>query len=181
MDLLRPHFLTLTDLDLAYNNNATSAMAQEIMSSCPLLVTFRAPQIEAMDIVEGHPWVCFGIQQLRTLIHFNSITIRQVQPIVFDQLSRLTRLEVLNLSYLDPMGVRFGDDLLDLRLESGLDKLSSLRLLRVIEFPSTKQSMDEQEIDWILEHWKFLRRIDGVLNAFDPDINKALRQRLEQH
>ncbi|KAF9998346.1 hypothetical protein BGZ65_006152, partial [Modicella reniformis] len=41
VDQLRPHFLTLTELDLAYNNNATSAMAQEILSSCLSLVAFR--------------------------------------------------------------------------------------------------------------------------------------------
>ncbi|KAF9938983.1 hypothetical protein BGZ65_011779 [Modicella reniformis] len=175
---LRPHFHSIRELDLAFNRGLTSAMAQEILSSCPLLVKFSVPQLKAIDVAEGNPWVCFGIQELSACIYFDPATIKEVQPLVLDQLSRLTRLEELKLGH--PTEAVF-QKAMDLRLESGLGKLSTLRRLRYIRFTNTRQKMGEKEIEWILEHWTSLEEILGVLNPYNPGICKALMERLESH
>ncbi|KAF9930584.1 hypothetical protein BGZ65_005260, partial [Modicella reniformis] len=178
MKLLRPHFPTLTELDLGNNNIMTSAIAQEILSSCSSLVQFRVSRIEAMDIVEGHPWVCLRIQYLSAGIHLAPSTIKILQPLIFDQLSKLTRLRVLGVGHASEINFQ---EAMDLRLKSGLGKLSSLRLLLCISFTYTKQLMAGQDIDWMLEHWKDLVRIHGELNTYNPDINSALMHRLARY
>ncbi|KAF9992875.1 hypothetical protein BGZ65_011697, partial [Modicella reniformis] len=175
MELLQPHFPTLTELNLGNNKSMTSAMAQEILSSCSSLIKFRAPHIKATDIVEGHPWVCLRIRYLLAGIHFDPSTIEGLQPLVFDQLSKLTQLRVLDVIQGSKI---ISQKTMELRLERGLRKLSSLRLLLSISFINTDQMMNEQEIDWMLEHWKNLRKIHGVLNTNNPNINRALKHRL---
>ncbi|KAG0005934.1 hypothetical protein BGZ65_009780 [Modicella reniformis] len=175
MELLQPHFSTLTELDLGYNNSMTSAMAQELLSSCSSLFKFRAPRIEALDIVEGKPWMCLRIQYLSAGIHFDPSTIKVLQPLIFDQLSKLTRLRVLAVGHVSEIAFQ---ETMELRLESGLGKLSSLRLLRCIGFSNTKQMMGKQEIEWMLKHWKALERIHGQSNAYDANINDEMETRL---
>ncbi|KAF9985485.1 hypothetical protein BGZ65_010713 [Modicella reniformis] len=41
--------------------------------------------------------------------------------------------------------------------------------------------MGEQEIDWILEHWKRLREVNGEFDAWDSEINSAYKERLGKH
>jgi hypothetical protein len=68
----------------------------------------------------------------------------------------------------------------DLRLELGLDKLSTLRSLSVISFLDTEQKMGDEEVDWILEHWTSLMIANGALNTSKPRVDEALRGRLEE-
>ncbi|KAF9363070.1 hypothetical protein BGX34_004959 [Mortierella sp. NVP85] len=184
MEQLRPHFQHLKVLNLGFAKDITSQMAQEVLSSCPLLVKLRIPQIDAMDIVQGQPWVCLGLRELSVFFAFDPSTIEFSQTLVMDQLSRLTRLEELNLAWERPSGATqdpMFQESIDLRLENDLGRLRNLRRLRHISFTFTKQKMGEQEISWILEHWRSLELLFGVLDYESPFMERRLKQRLRNH
>jgi len=185
MELLRPHFSRLTALRLRLvDERVMCPMAQEILSSCPLLESFRASRINATTVAEGDPWVCLGLKDLHLGFVFDPSTIRLVQPRVFDQLSRLTRLQYLYLWTITmsdgPIFTRF-QKTVDLRLKNGLGRLSTLRALQHLEFDHSEQRMGDREIDWILEHWRCLSWIDGTFNTRKPKLDRALRNRLKDH
>ena len=147
-------------------------MAQKVMSFCSLLTTLKGVTIDATDIVHGEPWVCLKLKVLQLEFRFDPSTIGHVQPLVLDQLSKLSRLEELQVFSWQQCQPEF--EAFDLRLEHGIGKLSTLRLLRTFSFGIAKQEMREQEVDWILDHWKSLDRIKGTLNTIDPEINSTL-------
>ncbi|KAK3810263.1 MAG: hypothetical protein J3Q66DRAFT_352655 [Benniella sp.] len=160
MYILRHHFSNLKELDLL-DRGFTSPMAQEVLSSCPLLEVLKVVRIDATDVAAGRPWVCLGLKRLAACFRFDPTTIDQLQPLVFDQLSKLSRLEGLNVD-----GRSAGSswkylafqETFDFRLEMGLDKLSTLRLLRDFSFCHTRQRMAEEEIEWITKHWRRISR-----------------------
>jgi hypothetical protein len=108
-------------------------------------------------------------------LEFDPLTISDIQPRVFEQIARLYRLEYLKL-----WGGRARADRrvvsspVDLRLRNGLDKLSTLRSLRVIEFRGSTQKMGKKEIVWMLERWKSLEMIRGKLNVAEPGVQEKL-------
>ncbi|KAF9356721.1 hypothetical protein BGX34_009782 [Mortierella sp. NVP85] len=188
MDLLRSRFSCLKVLELTWGDQSvTCPMVQEVLSSCPSLQYFSATRIDAALVAEGKPWVCLGLQVLDLDFSFNPSTTHFIQPLLFDQLARLTRLQELYLRRKPRYGLRVGaaaspfHEALDLRLENGLHKLSTLRSLRVINYGHSKQRMDDQETDWILEHWRRLKLIIGKLNAQKPETNKRLVEKLKRH
>ncbi|KAK3810180.1 MAG: hypothetical protein J3Q66DRAFT_415520 [Benniella sp.] len=176
---LRPHLSNLQTLDLYEAIAFTSELAQEVMSSCPLLTVFKGCIVDAVDIVQGRPWVCLQLKLLSLGFRFDSTTFDQMHPLVLDQLSRLTRLEDLELYSWRQSPSQF-QETIDLRLEHGLGKLSTLRLLRILEIGAAKQRMGLQEIDWMIEHWKCLVRIYGKLNVVEAEVEKTLGERLRQ-
>ncbi|KAG0222662.1 hypothetical protein B0O80DRAFT_503677 [Mortierella sp. GBAus27b] len=172
--LLLPQFAHLRHIDLNPHGSLHSSMAQEFLSSCPLLETLRAPSIHAQDVAGGVPWVCLRLKVLNLVFRFESKN-DELQPLVFNQLSRLVRLEELRiLEHYTGQGLK-------LRLECGLGKLSTLRSLHTIDFEYTAQHMDNPEIDWILEHWKSLRRMKGTRNIYRSSIDRVLTRRLRDH
>ncbi|KAK3810179.1 MAG: hypothetical protein J3Q66DRAFT_373217 [Benniella sp.] len=180
MDLFRPHFSNLQNLNVCQATTFTSAMTQEVMSSCPLLTSFKGVTIDAIDITQGRPWTCLKLKLLKLGFCFDPSTIDRMQPLVLDQLSRLTRLEDLEVYSWRQEPLNFQEGF-DLRLEHGLGKLSTLRQLRILDLGDSKQNMGEQEVDWIIEHWKCLVRIYGRLNTMAPNVEKALAERLNRH
>ena len=177
MDLLRPHFIHLQTLDLFTAPGFTSAMAQEVLSSCPSLTTFKGCNIHANDIARGQPWVCLKLKVLELRLLFDPWGFSQTQPLVFDQLSKLTLLQELYVYSLETKG-----PMLDLRLERGLERLSTLWSLRFLDLSHIKlQMMQQQEIDWMLKHWKNLERVLGKLNTQIPVLDTRLKMRLKRH
>ncbi|KAF9365673.1 hypothetical protein BGX34_009008 [Mortierella sp. NVP85] len=180
---LQQHFSSLTILNLRSNNSISiSSVAQEILSSCPLLERLSAPPLDTIAVVNGEPWVSLRLKSLSLNFSLPPATINQVQPLLLDRLSKLTRLQELYLwnvgafgclSELDPKNT------INLRLESGLDKLATLWSLRIIDLRDTMQRMGEQEMDWILNHWPNLNKVGGKLNAWEPDVDKTLKERLK--
>jgi hypothetical protein len=177
MDLLRPHFIHLQTLDLFTAPGFASAMAQEVMSSCPSLTTFKGCRIHADDIAGGQPWVCLKLKVLELRILSNPWTLGYTQPLVFEQLSKLTLLQELYVYPWEPNRLA-----LDLRLDRGLGRLSTLRSLRFLDLShSTMQMMQQQEIDWVLKHWKNLKRILGKLDAERLAHDMMLKMQLKHH
>ncbi|KAK3810184.1 MAG: hypothetical protein J3Q66DRAFT_352325 [Benniella sp.] len=172
MDLLRPHFSKLQTLDVHETVGFTSAMAQEVMSSCSFLTTFKGSPLMLPILSMENLRVCLKLRVLLLEFRFDPSTMGHVQPLVLDQLSKLSRLEELQVFSRRQCQPEF--EAFDLRLEYGLGKLSTLRLLRTFSFGVSKQKMREQEVDWILDHWKSLDRIKG-------EINCTLKEQLKQH
>ncbi|KAF9363539.1 hypothetical protein BGX34_003859 [Mortierella sp. NVP85] len=143
--LLQPHFSNLRILEVFPESDIKSRLAQDIMSSCPLLEKLVAPSVDALVVTEGKPW-----------------------------LSKLTRLETWCIT--GPSGFS-----VDLRIESGLDKLFTLGRLRFVVLNDIVERMDVAEVDWMLEHWKSLMIFRGKLNTYDDAIRGALKERLERH
>ncbi|KAF9936212.1 hypothetical protein BGZ65_002667, partial [Modicella reniformis] len=175
MELLRPHFSNIRVLHLRTNVHTTIPIAQEILTSCPLLEQLTAPPIDASVVAEGNPWVCMRLQELRLMVVYKGLTLAHLQPLVFDQLARLILLEVW-WTY-----AHRRDKVLDLTLENGLGKLSTLRSLRYINFKNSSQEMGQQEIDWIFEHWTNLERVVGALNKRNIILDMTLKAQLKRH
>lgn len=78
MKLLRPRFSDITVVRLgAPCRREMCPMAQEIISSCPLLESFHAALIEGTLVAEGKPWVCLGLKNLSLWIALDPSTIHQ--------------------------------------------------------------------------------------------------------
>ncbi|KAF9170552.1 hypothetical protein BGX21_009027 [Mortierella sp. AD011] len=93
---------------------------------------------------------------------------------VFKQISRLECLKELDVGPCS--GIRkkaqysvFRNmtilDGLDMRLEAGLDRLSSLKQLMKLLFCHADQELDKEDIQWMVTSWPNLRAIYGKLNT----------------
>jgi hypothetical protein len=188
MELVRPHFSYLRKLDFQIDSGLKSSMAQEILSSCPLLEEFAAFRMDATDIAVGKRWVCMKMVSLSVSFRFSHGTIGTIdnQPIVLDQVSRLTRHETLRLddnpegiygSWLDDIDCK---DSLDLRLKRGLGKLSTLRSLSCLSLKNTHQMMGQQDVEWMVKHWTRLFQVHGTMHH-RRDIDMELKRLLIMH
>jgi hypothetical protein len=178
--LFRPHFMNLRVLEVPGDVDIKSPFAQLIMSSCPLLEKLTAPNVDALVVTEGGPWVCSRLKSLNLTFCFDPpSTVSHLQPLVFDRLSKLTRLEELRM--LGPRKHYNIGGTVNLKLEYGLDKLSTLRLLRLISLRDMVERIDNAEVDWMLEHWKSLALFTGRLNTWDSSTREALETRLKGH
>ena len=174
--LLQPHFSNLRVLELVLTNGVTSRVAQDILSSCPLLEKLIAPHVEADVVTEGKPWVCLGLKVLGLTFRFDPpSTVSALQPLVFDQLSKLTQLEEWRI-----VGSTSFPATTDLRIKSGLDKLSTLRRLHTVTIHNIVEKMGDEDVDWLLEHWRCLEVFRGRLNN-DDTVGRPLREKLQRH
>ncbi|KAI8348159.1 hypothetical protein B0O80DRAFT_463852 [Mortierella sp. GBAus27b] len=184
LDLLQPHASSLRTIDLRgrYRTLETCPIAQAILSSCPVLEVFCSTEIHGETIVTGKPWVCLKLQVLHLDIFFEANTIRDTQPRVMDQLSKLTRLRRLAVwaDVFDGFVCRAGRVPLDLRLEQGLGKLSTLRSLEIFDWGISEQRMGEQECQWMLDHWKRLKQVVGDLHSFDAKMHAFLEKPFQE-
>lgn len=179
-EILRSRWSGLKALDLTLDDGLTSPMVQEILSTCHLLERLMVPRIDACDIVAGEPWVCTRLEVLSASFRFNPLRIHDHQPLVLDQLSRLTRLRYLHLGHQETSSrfpttpVPAFKETFDLRLQKGLNKLSTLRALQEFSFEYTRQIMGASEIEWMNEHWINLERIYGLFDCRGLETNTAL-------
>ncbi|KAK3823270.1 MAG: hypothetical protein J3Q66DRAFT_397732 [Benniella sp.] len=173
---LRPHFTSLRVLVLCQGSLIPSRMVQDILSSCPSLEKLVAPHVDASMVTEGKPWVCVGLKVLNLAIYFDPpSTVSTLQLLVFDQISKLTRLEEWRIK-----GSSSHPGNIDLRIQYGLGKLSTLRRLRAIISHGTVQRMGDAEVDWILKQWERLEVFKAELNI-DETIEEPLRKRMQDH
>ncbi|KAF9999013.1 hypothetical protein BGZ80_010504 [Entomortierella chlamydospora] len=142
------------------------------------------------NIFLGDDWVCLGLKSLTVNFEMTDNSNREEldDPIgverlerqhkleqvhVFRQLSRLTRLEKVNIR-----SMHKHSQSLDLRLESrggGLDKLASLKRLEWFQFDWTAQELSREEIDWMLEHWPRLRIVIGTYHR-DTEKDRGMQE-----
>ncbi|KAG0042477.1 hypothetical protein BGZ83_000406 [Gryganskiella cystojenkinii] len=183
------HSGALKRLDL-YGSSATSATIHSILCTCPRLVFIRADMIyfALSGTVPGNQrWVCKNLQEWHVAIETerfsqdimdpndeNQKNLEEVTRKIFDRLSALSRISILNLG-LDrslggcrlpngnrlnqPCGRRRRDrsPLLELRLDWGLDKLKTLRDLVLLTSDSEHQWLGEGERRWLESTFPRLR------------------------
>ncbi|KAF9089907.1 hypothetical protein BGX27_002380 [Mortierella sp. AM989] len=59
------HFESLEEVDFGLAESVDSHMVQGILESCPRLLIFRGPKVDARDIVNGGPWVCMSLRSMK--------------------------------------------------------------------------------------------------------------------
>ncbi|KAF9580498.1 hypothetical protein BGW38_002840 [Lunasporangiospora selenospora] len=69
---------------------------------------------------------------------------------------------------------------LELTLKSGLDELKTLKRLRMVRFTGTEQLFSRDDIEWMVEHWRELRVLQGRLHS-NAEEEAELEQLLGQH
>ncbi|KFH63707.1 hypothetical protein MVEG_10400 [Podila verticillata NRRL 6337] len=138
------HFDTLRHLSLTRCRHATGAMVQTILQSCPQLVFFAAPRIEASQIISRKRSLCLGLKTLKVCIALNSedYSIGLQSRMIYVQLTRLTQPEILNIAPDKGKVVQS----LDLRLSSGLYQLSSLKKLQELRCNGTIQRISFEDV-----------------------------------
>ncbi|KAI8345234.1 hypothetical protein B0O80DRAFT_474686 [Mortierella sp. GBAus27b] len=182
-ELYRPHFETLEKLDLTRYDGATSAVAIQVLSSCPNLKSLMAKDLNAQDILkEGNrPWVCRGLEELTIFIHmgfgrhglYRRLTDEELDQsraifkrlATFKQLRSLDMLSypisrMLRLPYHHPdNGEWLSITPFHFRLQAGLDELAGLNQLVDVRFWAGSHAIFKKEIVWMVDHWKRLRNM----------------------
>ncbi|KAI8604487.1 hypothetical protein EDD21DRAFT_350865 [Dissophora ornata] len=172
--VLQRHFNNLVELRVETSSEAASKLLQNIMCSCPALKRLQGGSVLAKDVVEGKPWVCLSLETLIIFFMFSD-TEQHLQPLVFECLAKLTRLEDL---YCWAARMPFHEKYpvpLQFRLQSGLDALSGLWRMASF-FPGYDSSLSEEEVRWMLVHWKELVSVTDV-NIDDPASINLLKSR----
>ncbi|KAF9931415.1 hypothetical protein FBU30_010251 [Linnemannia zychae] len=180
------HFANLTRLDIRRCRGVTSPMAQQILTSCRKLVYFCGDTLHARDIVglqesqetetetmlqELRPqeWVCTDLTWLTLYICGLENAPPTWLPIVYHQLSRLSSLDFLTISpQIELDGTKDG---LPLNLSSGLSTLATLTNLERFCFHGLIQEMDEADVQWMVDSWPKLIRVEGVVH---PDRERRI-------
>ncbi|KAF9357499.1 hypothetical protein BGX26_003630 [Mortierella sp. AD094] len=144
----------------------TGAMAQEILSRCPLLKRFEASNIHLKDIAQSTlSWICLELEQLHIHVVKRPEDPTEWERDVYGRLSRLTRLKHFDMSVGSRGFLTDGSPAselsLDLSLASGLGSLASLREMETFHFEGTIQEMGRDEIQWMMDHWKKLTKVGG--------------------
>ncbi|KAF9161822.1 hypothetical protein BGX20_001972 [Mortierella sp. AD010] len=131
----------------------------------------------------------FGERALEVLKRRHSATIVSLniaecqvsdQEEVFNRLSRLVQLEDLNignrerrLSMSSYRGLRF-------KLEFGVGALASLKRIKYLSWSYIRQNLVMEDIEWMLQNWKRLKQVTGILHT-DDTIGNPLREKLKAH
>ncbi|KAF9203364.1 hypothetical protein BGZ49_006506 [Haplosporangium sp. Z 27] len=164
---LRRHFDTLVTLDDRGTLGLTSDMIREILYSCPKLEEFKSGSIDANDIASDKPWVCTSLKVFQCCFVFDKSRIDSHREI-FERLSKLKQLESLHIGDWSAAKDQPFQEALDLRLESGLGLLKTLKNIKFLNFFKTIQKFDEKDIQWMISNWRKLESTYGCLHP-DPD------------
>ncbi|KAG0077603.1 hypothetical protein BGZ90_006876 [Linnemannia elongata] len=176
-DLLRErHFDSLRTFCVENYRNVTSEMMLGVLQNCSQLEVFEARRMPLLDLrANPGPWTCLGLRRFRVILETDPAD-PEVDRMFFEQLSRLTNLEVFDISWPFLKGVAWEDPQQPaplLRLDRGLGQLSTLIQLRTVNVESTGQELSIEDVEWMLEHWPLLTRLSGQLSS-DTDIEERL-------
>ncbi|KAF9123420.1 hypothetical protein BGW39_008988 [Mortierella sp. 14UC] len=179
-------FDTIRTLDLEKCHGLGSKMVLEVLTGCPRLEVFKAFCISVSDLrTNPEPWVCLRLKHLEVFFAADH-TDPNDGELAFEQLSRLTRLETLDLnargwtlhwkifSRLKRQGS------LQWRLDSGLRHLSTLRRLRTLVIDSSFHDTRLEDLQWMLDHWPVLQKLTCSLLP-DPVTRKQFVELFRQH
>ncbi|KAI8345533.1 hypothetical protein B0O80DRAFT_281120 [Mortierella sp. GBAus27b] len=172
---LRRCFTSLKNVNISESGDLTSAMALEILVSCPQLEVLSFGPIMSRDVIDSPPWVCASsLKVLRASIQITPSQNSDVhQRHVLRRLSGLVNLEILDLIGSGNPNVRT----LDLRLEKGLGQLATLQSLKRLGLDNYEQRMSVADVKWMVDNWRNLETVAGTLNRGNSDgFGQVLRQ-----
>ncbi|KAF9933569.1 hypothetical protein FBU30_005212 [Linnemannia zychae] len=184
---LRKHFSTLRDISLQFCTNVTSAMVQEILSSCSHLQSISAEILSYNDIVR-QAWVCTGLQMFDVGLsvdaeHGDPETRKTNSRAVYRRLAQLRNLTYLSICS-DTQIENQMQDIIMITLEGGL---GALETLKKITFFSCKTLLDDihptigyQAVQWMLEHWRRLESFEATSLGLSRsrDFGKELKEQI---
>ncbi|KAF9348983.1 hypothetical protein BGX34_002128 [Mortierella sp. NVP85] len=171
------HFSTLVKLDICYFASVNGPGIQDVLCFCSMLEVLWAPSICARDIAEDGSWACQHLRELWTRIRVKE-TEQDLHQLIFERLSTLVRLATLDMGNSFDNGDGYG--VLEFRLDCGLRQLACLHELRTVEFYhgpefERKQRLEVNDIEWMIDNWKRLKRIGGRLSR-DPEVEVQLKE-----
>ena len=201
---------TLTRLRIDNGGPNTGPVLMKILSSCPNLVYVEcSTTLDVGDILgvqsvksamTGPPgiskkkmaqlvplpksihlpeWACKNLETLRIDIGGLRDKEPEWQRAVLKQLAKLKQLRVLGRGTVSHSGVGSRDGL-DLRLEAGLEILSSLTKLERLRYGPLWQEMSERDIKWMVKAWpRFSYLFGWVHHSLDRRIE--LKKLLNRH
>jgi hypothetical protein len=163
MSALRNHFHCLRRLNITgilgdVDDNIFNEFTIEVLKSCPQLESLKARAISADCLMDNAPWACeitLRILEVSFEIKPGPDGDASQQEAVMERLSRLVNLERLDVSN--------NRNWRSTQLSRGLKKLATLTELQDIVFPKECQLLSLDDVEWIIEHWRNLKSIQGVV------------------
>ncbi|KAF9098310.1 hypothetical protein BGX29_007710 [Mortierella sp. GBA35] len=178
----------LSTLSLESCPSIPSAAAQEIMESCPRLISLGLGELHLRDIRKGRPWVCTGLKTFSVQLDLRPIhgMIRQDLPGEADgtdgtlviegqekeagahdeksfiQDQRFVFEKLSTLTSLESLKIGpINDDV----------SLATLRELRTLSLPHAVMSLKREDVEWMTAHWpKFSVLHRRLLNDDDEKV-----------
>jgi hypothetical protein len=162
------YYNALVEVNLMYCD-VPSAATLDLLRHCPGLVVMETRGVMAKDIVAEERWVCQRLRKLLTCFWFEESE-AGLQPVVFECLSALIRLEELVIYIHKKEADVMSRKVLKFRLEDGMGQLASLQELTSFQFLPNgywtwQIELGMEEFEWIKEHWKRLKMVKGRLNS----------------
>ncbi|KAF9352894.1 hypothetical protein BGX34_011913 [Mortierella sp. NVP85] len=178
------NFNSLVDVDLLTTWTTSRSTIPDLLCLCPILERLRAKTVFARSVAERGDWVCRHLRDLRIQFVFDEEE-QDLQPLMFERLSTLVRLErlTLNYDYSSHRDTYYG--VLECRLDRGLGRLANLQQLASFWLYTPKSywrnpHLGMEEVEWILENWKKLETIKGKLTD-EEELGAQLWDVFESH
>ncbi|KAG0217878.1 hypothetical protein BGX33_009310 [Mortierella sp. NVP41] len=180
--LRQRHFDSLRSLDVSAFWGFDSSKALDALQNSPQLEKYFARRISLKDLrASPQPWACLRLKSL-TVFFASDPDESGDNTLLFDQLSKLSRLEVLDVSLIydqDTNSQKIVEKAPQWRLDSGLSQLSTLTRLQRFNFARTNQELREEDIEWMLKHWLRLEELPRTLST-DQDTQSRLCELVKQ-
>ncbi|KAF9543735.1 hypothetical protein EC957_000514 [Mortierella hygrophila] len=178
--LQQHHNLSLNHIRLRGCPSATSTMIQGLLESCPNLTTLTANILSIDAISRGKPWICKSLIEFQVYLDLTlepaqyprtrafTDRMQEAHLLVFARLATLPALERLLISRVPTRGNnaisrKENAHSLNLRLSCGLDTLSTLKKLKVLNFVDVEQVLDKDSVQWMISSWPNLGCVQGML------------------
>ncbi|GJJ74748.1 hypothetical protein EMPS_07106 [Entomortierella parvispora] len=147
-----------------------STMIQDILCSVPTLEVLTVECMSESTILEDpRPWICTGLRELTTgIIVYSGI---EGHGLIMDRLATLEKLErltVLPAPYIfkKPSSINGAQARnMQLTLEMGLDRLSTLKQLRALKVADPTTEWGGDEAKWALKNWDRLIDLDVLADS----------------
>lgn len=174
------------------NGFVTSGQVLRVLYSCAGLREIGACRVLGREIceraqVEGM-WACRGLEvfKMRVAFELSDEQFIQTQEGVFRQLSRLTRLRVLNVGTRTTTTIqqqmyslfsKNTEESLQFKLEYGLAQLTGLERLEILSVCSggggVPQRLEREDVNWMRRWWRGLKVVEGELCP-KKEVNAAI-------
>jgi hypothetical protein len=175
-EALRPHFPWIRKLDISNSSGYVSKFVLEVLRSCPQLENLKTDKIHAGDCVDGTPWACdTSLKTLEVCFEVSQWERAEQQEVVMSKLARLKNLEVLDVSDRESL-----ENVLtvEFRLNRGLAQLSALTRLTTLTITRTIQQSTQDDVEWMIKHWRSLSEVNGKLHVGDLVESRLLAEKL---
>ncbi|KAG0006802.1 hypothetical protein BGZ65_003450 [Modicella reniformis] len=167
-----------------------SPMVQDILRSCPNLLSICAESLKHEDLLK-HPWACKKLQLFDIGLCVDTGDPREHEKqdlgphrLVYERLSQLK--DLLHLSVCSSTVPCFGrGNYVKLQLDAGFDKLQTLKKLKFFScklalFEALFNSDAVDCVEWMVKHWTNLETLEGTI-GMDQDRATQLLDKLKEH